>query len=350
MYLSHLFSISLLSFTLLLSTCKTIVQSEQESSETEDVITSTEESIEGSLPGKPYFGFNSKSNLKPNQQIALADAFFKSLPPDVRSNLVIRLPGGTLSQKVYSSDFPDDIMMKWTKLQKDYGIRLIYVVNGNDTPNNQKHLIERWMSHGAQFDFIEMMNEYYLPKFVQGKTEKAEVTRPITPELYVNEILPEFFETLDGFGLPYFVICAPNKEGKPGQRMKEWNDVMVEALTGKFANRDLGIVIHLYKKTLTGPYDYAQINELRNRISPNTKVAITEMGILDESATQSTIGGPIKSHYTKIFRELGEGDYLFDQVLYNNYKGSTMATLHPSANGLTKKGEKVVELLKEVYP
>lgn len=350
MIFSNILSIQILSLAMLFSTCQGLTQTSPRSEENSERAESEELDADmAQLPGKPYFGFNAKANLQTEVQLAYADAFFEELSAEVKKNLTIRVPGGTLSQKVYSQDFSDVDIQSWASLQEKHGLRMIYIVNGNDSPKNQKVFIERWMDAGVQFDFIEMMNEYYLSKFSKGSTEKDEVTREVTPRMYVDEILPVFFDELDSFGLPYFVICAPAKDGKPGERLAAWNDVLVEALNGKFNDRELGIVLHLYKRPGGGDYDYAQINRLRDRLSYEPKVAITEMGILDNNATWSEIARPTKQHYAQIFSQLGSGDYLFDQVLFNNYKKDNIATLHPRTNGLTPKGEKVVEFIESVY-
>jgi hypothetical protein len=350
MIYSNYFSIPFLCLGLLFTTCQGLNRThpvpEENSKQTETEKVGLELS---ELSGKPYFGFNAKANLKTKAQVSYVDAFLEEIPSVVRENLTIRLPGGTLSQKVYSSDFSDADIESWVSLQKKYALRLIFVVNGNDSPENQRKFIERWISAGAQFDFIEMMNEYYLSKFFKGFTDKKEVSQKITPQLYVEEILPAFFKELDKLDLPYFVICAPEKKGKPGERLAAWNTTMVSGLNGKFKDRKLGIVIHLYQKGVNSEFDYSQINRLRDRISYKPKVAITEMGVLDDEVTWLEIAAPTKQHYTQIFQQLGSGDYLFDQVLFNDYPKDNTATLHPKTNGITPKGEKVVELIKAVY-
>lgn len=350
MIFSNIFSIQLLSLALLFSTCQSLTKTSPIPEEDTDLKETEEVTEDLALQsGKPYFGFNAKANLQMQVQIAYADALFDEIPSEAKENLTIRIPGGTLSQKVYSQDFSDDELKSWATLQEKHGFRMVFVVNGNDSPNNQKMFIQRWMDAGVRFDFLEMMNEYYLSKFAKGSTEKAEVSQKVTPQLYVNEILPMFFNELDGLGLPYFVICAPAKKGKSGERLDAWNDVIVAALNDQFKNREMGIVLHLYKRSDASAYDYAQINRLRGRISYQPKVAITEMGILDDNASWSEIAEPTKQHYTRIFSQLGSGDYLFDQVLFNTYGKDNIATLHPKTNGLTPKGEKVVELIKAVY-
>ncbi len=348
MHISGFLSLRFLFLTLIISNCQELNKSnpvyEQSPrhAETHDIHLSE-------IPGKPYLGFNSKASLETQSQVGYVDALLSDLPIEIKQNLTVRLPGGTISQKVYSVDFSDSDINSWVSLQRKHSIRFVFVVNGNDSPKNQKDFIERWINAGARFDFIEMMNEYYLQKYRQGKTEISEVSQKVTSQSYVDEILPAFFEELDDFNLPYFIICAPEKSGKSGEYMDQWNNEIVKALNGKYKDLNMGIVLHLYKKGVNGDFDYSQINRLRNRIGPNTKVAITEMGVLDSSVSYSEIANSIGDHYVHIFKQLGEGDYMFDQVLFNNYRKDNAATLHPSTNGLTPKGEKVIEFIRKAY-
>src|SRR5690606_36092802 len=93
----------------------------------------------------PYFGFNTRGDQDSALQVRLANDFLSRIDnPVVKRNLVIRVTGGTRSQTTYASDWTERMIADWAQLQKTHGIRLVYVVNGNDTPANQATLIKRW--------------------------------------------------------------------------------------------------------------------------------------------------------------------------------------------------------------
>jgi hypothetical protein len=306
----------------------------------QDRTSSTSESSTSTVPNTVsgtgiHFGFNAKGNLNTTEQVQLTDQMLAGLPSKKAAEIVIRVNGGTTSQKDFSNDWSDGALQSWASLQKKYGIRFVYVVNGNDSPLNQVKFIQRWVSKGVQFSFIEMMNEYYLPKFAKGDASKKEVGKKVTAKSYVDEILPTYFKELSSLNLPLFVICAPSKSGKRGQMMAQWNETVVAAMK-KHTDIKWGVTLHLYKRP-NEDFDYNQITDLRKKLPAGTPIAITEAGVLDKS------GVAVRDHYAKIVSVLQPGDFLFDQVLYNNYKSDEIATLHPSSNGLTPKGKQVIE-------
>jgi len=154
----------------------------------------------------PKVGYNTKASLKIKEQTAYADELFARMDTELLRNLIIRVPGGTRSQKEDMEDWTPDQIQYWSGLQEKYGFSLVYVVNGNDTPQNQLNLIRRWQEYGAQFDFLEMLSEVYLPKFSKPKMEKPEVTRRIDEKIYTEEILPAYYPFLDSLDLPYFLV------------------------------------------------------------------------------------------------------------------------------------------------
>lgn len=148
-----------------------------------------------------------------DEQTAMTNALLGRITDAAtRQRLVIRVTGGTISQTTYGRDWTAEMISQWVALQKKQGVRFVFVVNGNEAPADQAALIQRWLDAGAEFDFIEMMNEYYLPKFARGDRSHEAVTRAVTPESYVNEILPAYWRELDRFKLPYYVIFAPVRE------------------------------------------------------------------------------------------------------------------------------------------
>lgn len=100
------------------------------------------------------FGFNAHGNEDIENQMLYLDVFMKSIPESLRSRLVIRVTGGTLSQKTKPGEWTDEIIRSWVEIQKKYGFGMVFVVNGNDSPKGQSELIQRWLDQGAVFAFF----------------------------------------------------------------------------------------------------------------------------------------------------------------------------------------------------
>lgn len=300
--------------------------------------------------GLPKVGFNCKASYNIAQQTAYADQLFSKLNKGVLKNMVLRIPGGTRSQKDFSQDWSDEKMKLWIDLQEKYGYTMAFDVNGNDTPENQLALIRRWQKNGAKFEFLEMMTEYYLPKFSKPDLSKAEVTRRVDETIYTEEILPAFFQQLDSLNLPYFLIFAPAKKSKSGaQRYAGWNQQMIDFVKSHGGSRRFGAVLHLYQKDYTKPYDYDQIDRLREAL-PHTPIAVTELGVLDRSVPVEDHAVESVSHIAAVISHLHHGDYLMDQVLYHDYNnGSQMADTHPAYGGITPKGTAVVNYFNSLF-
>jgi hypothetical protein len=294
------------------------------------------------------FGFNAKGSLNTLEQLTLAEPVLKGLSAKLRARLVIRVNGGTASQQETSADWTDVQVSQWASLQSKHKIRLSYVVNGNDTPAGQAAFVQRWRQAGVEFAFLELMNEYYLAKFRNGDTTKPEVTRKVTIDDYVDEIVPAFQKELAPLKIPTFVIAAPANPSVTGTDWNAaWNDGIVAAFTSRSEFQGLGVTLHLYDRCL-GSYEYAQIDELRVRLPPGTPIAITEAGLLcDSLSTYDQVTAKLKPHLSGIHSKLLPGDYLLDQVLYNPYANDVTATVHPSTSGITPKGQAVVDLFEE---
>ncbi len=297
-----------------------------------------------------HFGFNARGMLDPVQQTAWADEFFSRMSDRVRRGLVIRVTGGTSSQTTYASDWSDEAVAAWVALQQQQGIRFIYVVNGNGTPQNQRDAIQRWLDAGARFDFIEMMNEYYLPKYARGDTSRPEVTRKVTAESYVNEILPAFWAELDRFHLPYYLILAPSRPDRlrANARMAHWNDVIIHAITTAWADRNLGVTLHLYATGNINQVDYSQIDRLRARLPTGMHIAITEAGIINKKPGYLRAGLANIRLHRRILEHLKPGDYLLDQILYHTGKNNNTASLSPVYGGITPKGREMIAFINHV--
>ena len=277
----------------------------------------------------------------------------KPVPPCwIKSNLAVRVTGGTSSQITFGNNWTNEAINYWVALQKQHNLRFIYVVNGNDTPANQSNLIQRWIGAGARFDFLEMMNEYYLPKFANGDTGFEEVTRMVTPEIYAKEILPDFWATLDHFNLPYYIIFAPNRPNQPlaQQKMDHWNKIMVDSVITIFPHRNIHATIHLYDSgEALSNFDYNQIDSLRAKLPAGRHIAITEAGIVNENLTIQQVGTKAVEHYNNLLPHLRPGDYLLDQVLYNDGANNNTANLSPVYQGTTPKGNQLLEFINNRF-
>ena len=297
----------------------------------------------------PYFGFNAKGTLNADEQTNYTNDLLDQITQtDIKKNLPIRVTGGTLSQTTYKNDWTLEIIHKWVALQKKQGIRFIYVVNGNDEPANQAAIIKEWLSAGAHFDFIEMMNEYYLPKFARGDKSFKEVTEQVSPEKYVDTILPKFWKELDQFKLPYYLIFAPRRtDPKANEYLQHWNEVLSDAVIKKYPERNLNAVIHLYLKeeTTVNRFDYDQIDAVRKQLPAGRYIAITEAGVINKELDYQAAADLTINHYRQILKHLIPGDYLLDQVLYNASKNNNTALVSPEFSGETPKGKAMIKFI-----
>lgn len=287
------------------------------------------------------FGFNARGSLDTPRQVSYADAMLERLAPETRSALTIRVTGGTRSQTDLPGDWSDEQIRAWTGLQAKHGFDLVYVVNGNDTPSSQRANIQRWLDAGGRFSFIEMMNEYYLPKFRRGDTSFPEVTRAVSAGDYVHDILPTFVPAVADLGLPVYLIFAPTGGADAAYRDR-WNETVAAALAGGFGGVRLGATVHLYARE-GAAFDYDQLDRLRALLPAGTPIAVTEAGVLDRSVTTpAALGAATVEHYRRIALHLRPGDLLLDQVLYGN---TPLATLRPGHGGVTPKGKAVLAYL-----
>lgn len=293
----------------------------------------------------PYFGFNAKGTLDVDYQTTYADTYFNQIPTALKNNLVVRVTGGTLSQTTFNNNWTDDNISKWVQLQQRHKLRFVYVVNGNDTPINQKQLLQRWINAGAHFDFIEMMNEYYLVKYALGDTTNEEVTRKVSAQDYIDIILPDFWTQLDGFNLPYYVILAPTATGNLQTYYSDWNNTVIDAIQNKYKSRKLNATLHCYLRGAGTDFDYNQITNLKLRLPATAHLAITEAGVIDDTINYQEAGNAAVAHYKKIITYLGKGDYLLDQILYNGSQNNNTANLSTVFNGVTPKGSLILTFI-----
>lgn len=294
-------------------------------------------------------GFNSKGNLNIDEQLAMTDSLLKGLNSALKAHMHMRVTAGTRSQRQLPDDWSDANVHGWCELQAEHGFGLVIVVNGNDSPESQAGFVRRWIRAGAQISFIELMNETYLVKYREGKTGRPGAEFKITYDDYVNTHVPAFTEALAAFDIPLYLVCAPEKGGGKNNYNFRWNEA-VSAYAGSVADSlHYGIVLHLYFDG--GEYNYGQINAVRQMFPKGTSVAITEAGLAGYTDYNYNEAGALtEAHFRKIAAELREGDFLFDHVLYTNYRNDRDATLHPHYKGISPKGEHVLNWMRDIWP
>lgn len=298
-------------------------------------------------------GFNTKATLSYEEQCKYVSVGLKNLQQNgYNTNRVwLRLNGGTISQKTYPSDWTDDNIIKWVNLQKEFNCKYVFVINFNDLPENQLNFYNYLVNKGMEFSMIELGNEQYLPKFAEEyKGDNDEVTKrtsKMTPQKYI-ELSNEYIKAFSSANLPFAVQFAPNKEDKNDYTL--WNKAIVNAINkNNFSSSNLCGTIHLYEREGDGTLDVTQISRIRKLLNKQIPFAVTEFGVADKNKTieyQSFILQ--EKHLTqRIMNELKNGDMLFNQVLYTDYKTATVEVFHSDFSGITPKGEMIVNLFKE---
>lgn len=300
-------------------------------------------------------GFNAKGSLDTKDQYAYVRKQFANLKKagaDTKK-IMIRLNGGTISQQTYSKDWTDSEIACWAKLQKTYGCKYIFVVNLNDTAQNQLKFFQRMKKAGIKFSMIELGNEQYLPKFAESKISYKEVTKrtsAMTPEKYIR-LCNEYIRLLKKYDLPFYVQFAPESENN-AKAYNAWNTAIIQAINGKkFASGRIHGAIHLYERNGSGSLNEDQIKNLKKHVNRNISIAVTEYGVVDKKGKLS------KRAYVKqeaaltrrILRQLDKDDLLLNQVLYTDYKTVGAAVIHPKAKGLTAKGKMITKLFMEYW-
>ena len=306
------------------------------------------------LPGKPSLGFNAKGPLETELQVAYTDKMLAELDPEVAKSIVIRVSGGTLSQKTYLKDWTNEKIQLWADLKVKYGLRYAFTINGNDTPENQLLILQNWKDHGVEFEFFEMMNEYWQNRYHKPDLSKPDVLFQVTPEMYIENMLPRFFAVLDVLKVPYHLICAP---ANVNEYSDSWNNVIFQAVSIKFRDRNnLGITLHMYaraqneeEEVQSGNFDYEQIAKFRKRLPPGRSIAITESGVINSKLTYEELGQQEFIHMKRLSQQLQKGDFVLNQVLFNTYPNDNSAVLHPSTNGLTPKGKHILDWIIQSF-
>lgn len=300
-------------------------------------------------------GFNTKATLSSMQQCSyIRNEFNKLKNEGIKTNKIwLRLNGGTISQKTKPNDWTEDMIKQWGQIQKDFGCNYVFVVNYNDTPKSQFELYNRLTKGGIKFNAIELGNEQYLGKYSEANTQKydevSERTSNMTPEKYIK-ICNEYILDFNSEALPFYVQFAPQKEGKV--EYTEWNKSIANAINlGKFQTKNIYGSIHMYERDGDGSLDEKQINAIRSLMINPINFAVTESGVINSKANLS-YEQHIKQEENltqRILKELKGGDLFFNQVLYTDYKDVNAEVLHQKYNGITPKGEAIMEIFKKYW-
>ncbi len=303
------------------------------------------ESDASSDPG-PMVGFNSKGTLNTIEQVEMLRSELRARENAHR--LVLRVDGGTRSQRTYPADWTDEMLQEWVSIQQEFGCKFILNPNFNDTPQSQFALYQRWRAAGAEFFLVELMNEPYLPKFRRAhdhpqnirarRVEVTPVTEFMTPQKYI-ELATGFVRAFRGEGIPFAAALAPERDGNPGRIYAAWNNAVIEELN-KHAN--IHATLHLYQRP-GETLDLEQIDRIKQRIGAK-HLYITEAGVLGYTVSYDDFIEMEVSLLAGIMDRLEPEDLLLSQVLYNDYRRTYEASFHPNWSGITPKGAAILDL------
>lgn len=201
---------------------------------------------------------------------------------------------------------------------------------------------------------IELGNEQYLPKFTKSKVEDyAEVTKR-TSDMSASKYIKmcnEYIKAFKKYKLPFYVQFAPKSE-RNQKSYETWNTAVIKAINGnQFASDKIHGTIHLYERNGAGTLDAGQISDLRKRIKKKIQIAVTESGVVDkkETLSEETYANQELELSKRILTQMKKGDVVLNQVLYTDSKTTGSAVLHPKSGGLTLKGKKLMEFLKQYW-
>lgn len=216
-------------------------------------------------------------------------------------------------------------------MQRRHGLRIVYMVNVNDTLANQTAFVERLFAAGVDVAMLELGNELYLPKFRDGDTSQLGVTRAWTVEDYVG-MLRTWSPALRSFGVPLYGIGASHD---PGDRPRDayrrtWNEVLHAAMRDDPTLLD-GVTFHLYvgiERNGIDPEEHLTDERLDFLDSfEGFPVAITEAGHQFSEVTPENLARSV-AFWDLLSSRLGPGDVFGLHVLYNDHG-------RPSATGYT---------------
>ncbi len=295
------------------------------------------------------YGFNVRAPRDTENQCSAIEKVFSQWQKDgVNTKMImLRLNGGTISQRTYPDSWTDDNIKRWASVQKQFGCPFIFTINFNDTPQNQFAFFTKLLQSGMQFAAIELGNECYLKKFSASAVppDTAEVsnrTINMTPEKYIM-LSNEYISVFDRENLPFIVQGAPEKESGVSQ---VWNTKITDAVNSKsFFTENIWISIHLYERDGNSSLDTAQINRLRSKIKSPVKIAVTESGVVPDASVKTTQDfiKQEKNLMQRIMNTLHSGDILLNQVLYSDSSASRAPVISPSGTE-TEKGKMIRHL------
>ena len=300
-------------------------------------------------------GFNAKGSLSVKEQCSYISKQLGTWKKDKidTSKIWIRLQGGTISQKTYPKDWSADEYRQWADIQKKYKVKLIFVVNLNDTASSQLGLYKKFVKAGLKFSAIELGNEQYLARYKGSLTEKYdEVTKRtanMTPAKYIK-LCNEYIKVMKNYKLPFYVQFAP--ENSTNKDYAAWNKEIAKGINkNQFLSTDIHGTIHLYERNGSGTLNEKQITSIRKLVNKPIHMAITESGVVDKKG-ELTEQQYIKQEVAltkRILSEMKKGDIILNQVLYTDYKTIGSAVLHDKSKGLTSKGKAIYKLFKQFW-
>ena len=300
-----------------------------------------------SSEGRPMLGFNVKGSLNTAEQVAMLREALRNR--DNTEQLVLRIQGGTRSQRDMPDAWTDEKIEAWASIQEEFGCTFVFVPNFNDTPESQYALFQRWREAGVEYALVELMNEPYLPKFRlahddprnirNNRFEVTPATELMTPAKYLG-MAAEFARTFWAEGIPFAASLAPEWDGRQGELYAAWNDAVIEAINGR---PNVHATLHLYRR-LPGQVDLDQIGRLKSRIG-GKRLLVTEAGVLapDDFSYEDFV--ELETAFlSDIIERLDHGDMLLSQVLYSDYRRLFEPSFHPHWEGLSPKGEALFDL------
>lgn len=300
-------------------------------------------------------GFHAKATPSYEEQCMFVGEEFQKLKESgVRTDKIwLRLNGGTVSQKTYPADWSDKIIGEWVELQQKFGCSYVFVVNLNDSAKSQWGFYQKLKQNGIKFRMVELGNEQYLPKFAEPYTGKddevSKHTSNMTAKKYIK-LCNEYIELFKSQELPFYVQFAPEREEK--NNYTQWNSDISKAINeGAFASSNINGTIHLYERDGSETLDETQIKRIRSLVKKPITLAVTEFGVADKrkELPYDQFIVQEKALTNRIIGQLQGGDLLFNQVLYTGYKTAAPEIFHPAFDGITPKGEMMLELFQPYW-
>ena len=284
------------------------------------------------------FGWNTKGTLS----VPILESFSEWLQGQDIKETWLRVQGGTISQKDYNSDWKDSDVEAWGDLYAgNPTVKLVFVVNLNETPENIEVLFNRFLAVGCKFAFIEFGNEQYLSKFrlSKDKPEVTDRTKDMTAEKYL-ELCAQYVPSFAGRDLAFQL--APNKGKNVDQVYDAWNSTILEA-TNHIP--EINYTMHVYANA---GFRWELIEEVQEVIKGKF-LAITEFGAADaadgeqDELTEEEFIEMTEDVAKILSEELREQDIAFDQVLWNPWG---VPSISFENGNLTTKGLAVFEQFK----